>query len=334
MGEDPLATRSLYVMDDDGSSVTLLTDQPFQLITAPRWSPDGKQIVFERRHAPKNPQIQYIFIMNADGKNIRQLTTGDHSSFSPDGRSILFKRRGAEAYICLLNLESREVKKIARVESNKPTFSPDGKYIVFSRVPTFGKSGANLWIMGADGRNLRELLSPLPQDRLLINRLYPKFSPDGKRLLYAQSEVMPARVDGVGRLIPQAYRYFIYDLITGQSQELKIPKNYKGGGIDWMDGNRAIVFSATQVKLNEVQTEKEHYNLYKYDIWTKKITILKEDVADSFLFPDWISDDVLPVSPVGKQPIQWGKLKAFLNSRIEALKVFSHDLSVFLPNSR
>ena len=57
-------------------------------------------------------------------------------------------------------------------------------------------------------------------------------------------------------------------------------------------------------------------------------------MVNSFLFPDWISDDVLPVSPVGKQPIQWGKLKAFLNTRIEAFKVFSRGLSIFLPNSR
>ena len=328
--------RSIYVMDDDGSNVTLLSHQPWT--GTPRWSPDGKQIVFDRR-TKQNSNISHIFIMNVDGTDIRQLTTVNdgNPSFSPDGKSIVFGRyevtpNALESYICLMQLESGIVKKIANVEVSNPSFSPDGKHIVFSGVPIFGKSGANIWIMGADGRNLRELLPPLPQGLPIIDRFFSKISPDGNQLLYFQSEVIPDQIDGVAHLIPQAYRYFIYDLITGQSQELKIPKNYKCAGLDWMDGNKAIVFSAYPDKLNEVELGKRKYTLYKYDIWTREITILREDMVDSFIFPDWISDDVLSVSPVGKQPIQWGKLKAFLNSRIEALKTFSSSLSVFLSN--
>ncbi len=38
---------AIYVMDDDGSNVTLLTDQGRP--SGPRWAPDGKSIVFQRR---------------------------------------------------------------------------------------------------------------------------------------------------------------------------------------------------------------------------------------------------------------------------------------------
>ncbi len=329
--------RRIYVMDDDGSNITLLSHQPWAGF--PRWSPDGKQIVFDRR-TEQNSNVSNIFIMNADGTDIRKLTTSDDSypSFLPDGKSIVFDRdevtpagNDVESYLCLMHLESGVVKKIANVDVNVPSFFPDGKHIVFSDIPIFGKSGSNIWIINADGGNLRELLPPLPQPRpIIISRFYLKVSPDGKQLLYFQSEVIPRRVDGVNHLIPQAYRYFIYDMKTGQSQKLKIPKNYKCAGLDWMDGNKSMVFTAFQDKLNEEQPGIEKYTLYKYDIWTQEITILKEDMVDSFIFPDWISDDVLSVSPVGKQPIQWGKLKAFLNTRIEAIKAFSSSLSAFL----
>ena len=132
-------------MDDNGSNVTLLSHQPW--IGIPRWSPDGKQIVFDRR-TKQNSNVSNIYIMNADGTDLRQLTfsnSNDHPSFSPDGKSIVFSRfevtpagNDFVSYICLMHLESGTVKKIANVNVNVPSFSPDGKHIVFSGIATFG----------------------------------------------------------------------------------------------------------------------------------------------------------------------------------------------------
>ena len=57
--------------------------------------------------------------------------------------------------------------------------------------------------MAADGGNVRELLPPLTPGPLLINRLDSRFSPDGKKMFYWQSETMPAIIDGTTHLIPQ-----------------------------------------------------------------------------------------------------------------------------------
>ena len=59
--------KGVYVMDDDGSNQTLLSKGYPE-----SWSPDGKQILFKTRSS-------VLFLMNADGTNIRQLTGNDES---------------------------------------------------------------------------------------------------------------------------------------------------------------------------------------------------------------------------------------------------------------
>ncbi len=86
----------MYVMDDDGSNVKLLTRKSSP--RNPNWSPDGKQIVFGRFNSDGGRQHFYIAIMNADGTDIQQLTKPEigsdyYPSFSSDGKQVLFTRQ-------------------------------------------------------------------------------------------------------------------------------------------------------------------------------------------------------------------------------------------------
>ncbi len=311
----------IYIMDDDGSNVIRLIDTVGP--GPPCWSPDGKQIVFTKRDHPDSIDKTHIFLMTADGTKIHQLTTPTdslrdfHPSFSPDGKSIVFGRLEVIEnryirHICVMDIESGniKIKKIIEGGVNDPEFTSDGRYIVFSGSPGLGQSGANIWIMDADGRRLRELLPSLQEGNpLLINRFDAKFSPDGTRMLYFQSETTFERIDGVGHIIPQAYRYIIYNLVTGKSQELSIPKYYKPVGVDWMDGTDAIVFSAWQITLNEIVPDERNYDIYKYDIQRSELTRLTDDVKINDYSLDWISDQVHSVTPLDKKKVRWGTMK-------------------------
>ena len=211
-----------------------------------------------------------------------------------------------------MDLASGQIKKISDLGVNHPEWSPDGKKIAFSNVSTIGKTGSNIWIMTADGGNPRELLPPEPPPpigQLIIDRFKPKWSMDGKKILYTEYQHKPVEIDGVVHLLPQGYYYFIYDFTHRQSRRLNIPKDYRSAGINWMDNDKSIVFSAAKTKLNEpIQGPLPSFNTYKYHITTSKITRLTEHPGVDYAF-DWISDDVLSVTPQDKKKITWGTLK-------------------------
>ena len=86
-----LPTRDIYVVNadyvpnDEGIGLRQLTQHPGEDRT-PAWSPNGRQIAF---YSTRN-ESGGIFLMEADGKNITELTkNGENTpSWSPDGQQI------------------------------------------------------------------------------------------------------------------------------------------------------------------------------------------------------------------------------------------------------
>ncbi|GAB5408582.1 MAG: hypothetical protein BalsKO_09470 [Balneolaceae bacterium] len=93
--------HQIYVMDINGANLKQLTFFENEEALQPSWSPDGTQIVFTTSLESSSLGLS-IFLMNADGTNIRPMKTftnpsfdfvqpGSHPKWSPDGTKITFQ---------------------------------------------------------------------------------------------------------------------------------------------------------------------------------------------------------------------------------------------------
>lgn len=118
----------------DGSERLQLTDPGTMWAGLPRWSPDGKQIVFMVRTWEKNWRA---YLISADGGTPQDLVPGAKAGFdptwSPDGKSIalsLENRLITSQGITILDLDTKQQRDLPGAEHLfSPRWSPDGKFI-------------------------------------------------------------------------------------------------------------------------------------------------------------------------------------------------------------
>jgi Tol biopolymer transport system component len=138
----PSRDPEIWVMDSDGSNPKKLTDHGMD----PSWSPDGKQIAF----ASHRDGIFQIYAMNSDGSNLRRLTKHNAEDsnpvWAPDGGSIVYisatgdDRRG----LFLMGPDGSDPHGLAHSKHQDfcfPSWSPDGRTIVFSALNRLGSQG-------------------------------------------------------------------------------------------------------------------------------------------------------------------------------------------------
>ncbi|RYD58692.1 MAG: hypothetical protein EOP56_03645 [Sphingobacteriales bacterium] len=148
----------LYVMDMDGKNVKqITTDLGYD---GGAWfSPDGSKIVW-RASRPKTaeeikeykdllregmvmPTNMEVFVANADGSDVKQITSLGKANwapnFMPDGKRIIFAsnheyEKGFPFNMYIINMDGTGLKKISHDGGFDafPMFSPDGKKLIFS----------------------------------------------------------------------------------------------------------------------------------------------------------------------------------------------------------
>ena len=155
-----------------------LTNDPGE-DTYPTWSPDGKRIAFTSTRGGNFN----IYLMDADGKNLKQLTKhqGKYpycAEWSPDGRRIVYNLRDQNNLLAVLVDPETGSERALVPNAWDPAWSPDGKKIAFTK---FTENGYKIHVIDADGLNERDL------DTDVNHRgwSYPAWSPDGKKLAFA-----------------------------------------------------------------------------------------------------------------------------------------------------
>jgi Tol biopolymer transport system component len=82
-------SSDVWVVDLDGSHLRNLTPHP-ALDDGTTWSPDGERIVFGSNRAAQSQYGGDLYVMRADGTDVRPLTSGHKEygpAWSPDGRA-------------------------------------------------------------------------------------------------------------------------------------------------------------------------------------------------------------------------------------------------------
>jgi TolB protein len=160
---------ALYSMNLDGSDLRKLTDRK-GYEGGPFYSLDGTQIVY-RANYPRNeeeladyerlmadrllrPMRLEIYIMNADGSNLRQVTDLGAASFAPyfhpDGERIIFSSNygdpeGRNFNLYIVNTDGTGLKQITYNDT-------------FDSFPVFSYDGSKLvWASGRNARAQREI---------------------------------------------------------------------------------------------------------------------------------------------------------------------------------
>lgn len=135
---------------------------------APRYSPDGKQIGFVR-----NPQVGDLWVMDADGGNVRRLTdeAAEIRGWSWLGRNemVFGQRVDSESRLYRLDVATRQLRDMGLDDAESPSVARHMGSLAFVRnepklglfrIPLDGKGGEAQRLFPSAGRDGQPLVAP------------------------------------------------------------------------------------------------------------------------------------------------------------------------------
>lgn len=161
----------------------------------PHSSPDGTRIVF---HSNRTGQYQ-VFVMNADGSGLRQLTNEPSGAqtpkWSPDGTKIVYaSEQNGNTDVWVMRADGTGKIRITDFagDDGHPHWSADGQRIIFNSARTtpdlsaeWSRQWHEVFSVRLDGTDLRQ------HTRCRSVCTYPSFSPDGKKIAYRKVVDVP-----------------------------------------------------------------------------------------------------------------------------------------------
>lgn len=235
-----------------------------------------------------------LFTADDNGKNPVRLTSTSHDEKNPcwswDKNKIVYAT--SDGHLNIVNIGSRETFQIAvgkkKTPKISPSFSPDGKEIAFAqfRPPEEGDD-TDLMIHDLETKTSKSVL-----DQPAI-QMWPAWSPDGSRLVYANMHCSAA----CGRLIQELW---IADPSGGWARQL-LMTNSLCQQPAWSPNGIQIAFSSDKSG--------------NYDIWVLSL--------EDWQLKQITIDEGLDVSPAWSPD---GNKLAFVSTRSGKMEIWIKDL--------
>ena len=183
---------SIFVMKADGSGQRRLTRPPRDRCdSGEAWSPEGSRLAFVRStYTGEDGAPNWIYVMSADGSNIRRITrpgaSVDDPRWSPDGRAIAFD---ADEDASIVNADGTG-QRVLRESSN------------FLRSPSWSPGGDRLAVVGRVGPADKEAIFTVTRRGGVLRRVtahsgvgsgdygWPAWQPRGRKILFR--DLLPA----------------------------------------------------------------------------------------------------------------------------------------------
>jgi len=280
----PFRADQIYTMNADGSDVTLVSTGKGRT-TCSYWFPDGKELVYASTHLggdepPPPPDRSHgyvwpifgtydVFRCNADGSNLRRLTTEPgydaECAVSPDGKKIVYTSvASGDLEVWTMDADGSNKKQITHTPGydGGPFFSWDGKWICYRGARPTGDEleeylrllklelikpfSLNLYIVSSEGGE------PIQVTNLPGAQFCPFFHPDDKRLIFASNhhagvmefDLFLVNIDGTGlERITYAPEFDAFPMFSADGKKLVWGSNRYNGGTtstnvftaDWVD---------------------------------------------------------------------------------------------------
>jgi Tol biopolymer transport system component len=161
-----------------GGAERPLTQKRWLAVGDLAWVPDGRGLVATTQEQGLGLVVQVVYVSYANGE-VRRITNDlnyyTNVSVTADSRVVATTQMefSWDAWVALMAAldSAKPITSDGRV--NGPTWSPDG------RIVYFNVADGNIWLMGADGSNPKQLTSNTEEANL-----FPRFSPDGQYIVF------------------------------------------------------------------------------------------------------------------------------------------------------
>ena len=248
--------NEIWLMAADGSERRRLTEvEPPENDAAgsggPAWSPDGTHIAFAAQLGTldEDQRLTEIYVMRADGTDVRRLTTNESvdgsPSWSPDGERIAFTRitepgsASARSGIVVMDADGGKEVQLTQAElpsvDASPAWSPDGTEIAFTRAaPAAGseRPRVGIYAVSPEGGEPRKLAD---------DAFDSDWSPDGTQIAFTSFR------DRFGQMCFHecgiSGEIYVLDVESGETERLTESEANDSSPV-WSPDGRLIAFTS------------------------------------------------------------------------------------------